>query len=134
MRIGELAARAGVSVRALRYYEEQDLLHPERSASGQRHYHESAADRVHLIQQLFAAGLSSRTIVQLMPCVDTGEATPAMLELLLAERDRIDRQIGELADARDRLDTVIASTKVRSCSHRRPHLTGVAAGPPRHPS
>ena len=38
MRIGELAARSGVSVRALRYYEEQDLLISTRSASGQRHY------------------------------------------------------------------------------------------------
>lgn len=144
MRIGELAARAGVSVRALRYYEEQRLLHPARSASGQRHYPESAVDRVHLIQQLYAAGLSSRTIVQLMPCVDTGEATPAMLELLLAERDRIERQMGELAEARDRLDTVIASTKVRTCvhqpprrqpsRHQPPRLTAAAGGPRRRPS
>ncbi|EFL24275.1 MerR family transcription regulator [Streptomyces himastatinicus ATCC 53653] len=144
MRIGELAAQAGVSVRALRYYEEQRLLHPARSASGQRHYPESAVDRVHLIQQLYAAGLSSRSIVQLMPCVDTGEATPAMLELLLAERDRIERQMGELAEARDRLDTVIASTKVRTCVHQPPRhqpprhpssrLTAAAGGPRRRPS
>jgi DNA-binding transcriptional MerR regulator len=32
MRIGELAARTGVSVRALRYYEEQELLAPERTS------------------------------------------------------------------------------------------------------
>ena len=112
MRIGELAAKAGVSVRALRYYEEQRLLTSTRSASGQRHYPDRAVDRVRLIQQLYAAGLPSRTIVQLMPCVDTGAATPAMMELLLAERDRIERQIGELADARDRLDVVIATTTV----------------------
>lgn len=117
MRIGELAARARVSVRALRYYEEQGLLSAARSASGQRHYPESAVGRVRLIQQMYAAGLPSRTIVQLMPCVDTGSATPAMMELLLAERDRIERQIGELADARDRLDVVIASTKVHACAH-----------------
>ncbi|MFI0780818.1 MerR family transcriptional regulator [Streptomyces sp. NPDC021212] len=115
MRIGELAARAGVSVRALRYYEEQRLLTPARSASGQRHYADGAVGRVRLIQQLYAAGLPSRTIVQLMPCVDTGTATPAMRELLLSERDRIERQIGELTDARDRLDVVIAGTEANAC-------------------
>lgn len=76
MRIGELASRTGVSVRALRYYEEQGLLVAERSASGQRHYPDGAVDRVNLIQQLYAAGLSSRTIVDLLPCVIDGNATP----------------------------------------------------------
>lgn len=38
MRIGEVAKKAGVSVRALRYYEEQDLLPAERSSGGQRQY------------------------------------------------------------------------------------------------
>lgn len=50
MRIGELARRTGVTTRALRYYEEQDLLAAERSGSGQRHYAEDAVDQVHLIR------------------------------------------------------------------------------------
>ncbi|MGW0212157.1 MerR family transcriptional regulator [Streptomyces sp. NPDC003233] len=73
MRIGELAARTGVSVRALRYYEEQHLLSSERSPSGQRHYSHDAVDRVLLIQQLYAAGLPSKSIVELLPCVVTAE-------------------------------------------------------------
>ncbi|MGY0020372.1 MerR family transcriptional regulator [Streptomyces sp. cg35] len=107
MRIGELAARTGVSVRALRYYEEQHLLTADRSTSGQRHYPESAVDRIELIQQLYAAGLSSRTIVDLLPCVVDGDATPELIERLAVERDRIDRQVADLATTRDRLDTVI---------------------------
>ena len=109
MRIGELAAKACVSVRALRYYEEQRLLASERSPSGQRHYPDSAVDRVLLIQQLYAAGLPSRSIVELLPCVVTGEVTPELLERLSAERDRIDTQMSALATARDRLDTVITA-------------------------
>ena len=46
MRIGELARRSGVSVRALRYYEEQGLLRPERSRSGQLLFTEDAVERV----------------------------------------------------------------------------------------
>jgi DNA-binding transcriptional MerR regulator len=115
MRIGELAEQAGVSVRSLRYYEEQGLLAPTRSGSGQRHYPEAAAERVALIQQLYQAGLSSKTIADLMPCVDARESTPESRARLAAERDRIDRQIRELTDTRDRLDALIlASTAPES--------------------
>ena len=82
MRIGEIAHRAGVSTRALRYYEEQGLLSSERTHSGQRTYPESAVERVRLIQQFFTAGLPSRTILQLLPCVDTGHASAESFELL----------------------------------------------------
>ncbi|MFC7814087.1 MULTISPECIES: MerR family transcriptional regulator [unclassified Streptomyces] len=126
MRIGELAARTGVSVRALRYYEEQDLLGAERSPSGQRRYPESAVDRVRLIQQLYAAGLSSRTITELLPCVVDGRATPGLLERLAAERERVDRRITDLLHARDRLDSVMtaATANLRtgaSCRREAPH-------------
>jgi len=108
VRIGELATRTGVSVRALRYYEEQELLLADRSGGGQRHYDDPAVERVHLIQQLYAAGLSSRTILDLLPCVDHKVNTPESRALLRTERDRIDRQIAGLTLARERLDAVIA--------------------------
>ncbi len=107
MRIGEVAVRSGVSTRALRYYEEQQLLSAQRSDSGQRHYPHEVVERVRLIQRLYSAGLNSKAIAELLPCVHTGVATPAMLERLSVERDRIDRQIEDLTDARDRLGKVI---------------------------
>ncbi|WP_020673952.1 MerR family transcriptional regulator [Amycolatopsis nigrescens] len=110
MRIGELAARTGVSVRALRYYEEQNLLTSARSPSGQRQYPDSATGRVQLIQQLYAAGLSSRTILGILPCVVTGEVTPELLDRLAAERDRINGRIDALTATRDRLDTIIGTS------------------------
>lgn len=109
MRIGELASRVGVSVRALRYYEEQDLLASVRSPSGQRQYPDSAVDRVQLIQQLYSAGLSSRAIVELLPCVETGDVTPELLDRLSAERGRIDAQVSTLVKTRDRLDAIITT-------------------------
>lgn len=109
MRIGELAARSGVSVRALRYYEEQQLLASGRSSSGQRLYPDGAVDRVRLIQQLYAAGLSSKTILGFMPCIHSRVSTPETLAALVAERDRIDVRIGDLRETRDRLDAVIVA-------------------------
>ncbi len=107
VRIGDVAERAGVSTRALRYYEEQGLLPAQRTASGQRLYDEAAVERVQLIQQLFAAGLASRTIVELLPCVDSGVASDEALALLRQERDRITESMAALAQARAQLDRVI---------------------------
>ncbi|MGW7825241.1 MerR family transcriptional regulator, partial [Streptomyces puniciscabiei] len=95
MRIGELAARTDVSVRSLRYYEEQGLLTSSRSASGQRHYTEAEVERVRFIQRLYAAGLSSRTISELLPCVDSPseDNSEAALERMAQERDRLSEHI-----------------------------------------
>ncbi len=94
----------------MRYYEENGLLTAERSPSGQRHYGEKAVDRVRWIQMLYAAGLSSKTIVKLLPCVENNEVHEGVLDLLRQERERIDRQVHDLVETRDRLDEAIAST------------------------
>jgi DNA-binding transcriptional MerR regulator len=113
MRIGELAERAGVSVRSLRYYEEQKLLTSTRSASGQRHYTEYEIERVRFIQKLYAAGLSSRTIAELLPCVDSPseENSDAALERMSEERDRLTAHIAELVQTRDALDRLMTSAR-----------------------
>ena len=110
MRIGAVAERAGVSVRALRYYEEQQLLESERSPSGQRLVADNAVERVNFIQLLYAAGLSSSSIRQLLPCVYSGRASQAMLDHLTEERERLDEQIAAMRAARDRMDAVITAT------------------------
>lgn len=109
MRIGELAERAGVSVRSLRYYEEQGLLTSTRSASGQRHYVEGDVDHVRFLQRMYAAGLSSRTIVELLPCSQApSEAnSDAAFERLVEERDKITAHIADLVRTRDSLDDLI---------------------------
>ncbi|AEB45390.1 MULTISPECIES: MerR family transcriptional regulator [Micromonospora] len=107
MRIGDIARQAGVSARALRYYEEQGLLTSERSPTGQRIYPASAVERVRLIQLLFTAGLPSRTILALMPHIDTGHGSPEAVELMAAERERISAAIAGLTAARDTLDRMI---------------------------
>ncbi|GAB2551617.1 MerR family transcriptional regulator [Nocardia heshunensis] len=113
MRIGELAKRTGVSERSLRYYEEQGLLVASRTPGGQRDYPELAVDRVIHIQELFAAGLNSKKIFEILPCMrdtDGGaneRATPELVHELRSERDRIDRTIADLLRSREVLDDVI---------------------------
>ncbi|MFC9435721.1 MerR family transcriptional regulator [Nocardia sp. NPDC057030] len=110
MRIGELSKRTGVSQRSLRYYEEQGLLTSSRSEAGQRHYSDAEVERVALIRQLFAAGMSSRVIASVLPCVESpgDQGTVEMaFETMTRERDRIDADIAHLIQTRNALDVLI---------------------------
>ncbi|MEU4414178.1 MerR family transcriptional regulator [Nocardia salmonicida] len=113
MRIGELAKRTGVSERSLRYYEEQGLLVSGRTPGGHRDYPDAAVDRVIHIQELYAAGLSSKKIALILPCMRDADgranerATPELVDELRVERDRIDRAIADLVRSRGVLDEVI---------------------------
>ncbi|WP_329377323.1 MerR family transcriptional regulator [Streptomyces sp. NBC_01716] len=115
MKIGELARRTAVSERSLRYYEEQGLLVSARTPSGHRTYPERAVDRVIRIQELFAAGLCSGKIAELLPCMrdeDGGPseaATPWLVADLTRQRARIDARIAELVRTREVLDDVIVA-------------------------
>lgn len=109
MRIGELAAATNVSPRSLRYYEQQGLLRPERTAGGQRVYSLSSVDRVIRIQELFAAGLCSSRIGQLLPCLDApaDERNSFLTDALSAQRQRLDDALRDVERARDTLDALI---------------------------
>ncbi|MBT2598136.1 MerR family transcriptional regulator [Arthrobacter sp. ISL-72] len=113
MRIGELSAATGVSVRSLRYYEEQGLLSADRTGSGQRVYGTAAPARVVLIQELFAAGICSATMVDLLPCMtDPGARTPMLRNRMLEERARITDTIANLTATQNALDRIITEIKI----------------------
>ncbi|MFJ6050404.1 MerR family transcriptional regulator [Streptomyces sp. NPDC092307] len=125
MRIGELSKRSGVSPRSLRYYEEQGLLTSSRSEAGQRHYSDAAVQRVSLIRQLFDAGMSSRVIATVLPCVDVPDDLGVAEETLTAmmrERDRIDAAVAHLIQTREALDVLIRANN----RHRAELSTGPA--------
>lgn len=70
MLIGELASAAGTTIRALRYYEQQGLLHPRRAPNGYREFDESAAALVGNIKLLLSRGLTTDDVRLLLPCLD----------------------------------------------------------------
>ncbi|WP_029089185.1 MerR family transcriptional regulator [Brevibacterium album] len=115
MRIGELAERSGVSIRSLRYYEEQHLLTPARLPSGYRVYDEPDVLRVRRIQVLLAAGLSTRRIVRVLPCLtqhDGGLALSCgdLYNELVAERDELLARMDALRASAAALDAVISAS------------------------
>lgn len=58
LKIGELAARAGVSIRTVDYYTTLGLISPaQRTASNYRLYSAADVDRIHLVQRLEVHGV-----------------------------------------------------------------------------
>jgi DNA-binding transcriptional MerR regulator len=107
MRIGELAARTGVSRRLLRYYEEQGLITPGRGLNGYREYGDAHVHVVEQITGLLDAGLPTRIIQQLLPCLDKSQSvyvpdvTPEMIATLRREQARLSERIECLTRNRD---------------------------------
>ena len=67
LRIGDLAARTGVSVDALRYYERRGLLRPTgRRVSGYREYPPEAAALVRFIKRAQALGFTLAEVEELV--------------------------------------------------------------------
>lgn len=105
MRIGELSRLTGVSARSLRYYEGLGLIRSARSNGGWRDFDDAAVERVVRIQHLFAAGLGSSTIAEILPCLDappeqrTGfldQRLAGEVARLEASRREIDRELDVL--------------------------------------
>ena len=93
MRIGEVADRAGVPAKTIRYYENLGLLPaPTRAANGYRSYDESILRRLAFIRAAQASGLTLGEIRGVLSFRERGE-TPCD-----HVRDLIDRRAAELDD------------------------------------
>ncbi|MEV6136288.1 MerR family transcriptional regulator [Nocardia sp. NPDC051990] len=139
MRIGELSERTGTSRRLLRYYEEQGLIAADRCANGYRNYDDRFVDRVGQIRGLLDAGLPTRIIKQILPCLDKPrtiyfpDATPEMLATLERERDRMSDRIRCLSRNRDAIAEYLEAVRTNVCSNGASH-TGPSVPDPRHNS
>jgi MerR family transcriptional regulator, copper efflux regulator len=115
MRIGELAERAGVTPRTIRYYESLGLLGPcEREGQGFRYYSEAELFRLKKIDALKHLGLALEEIGEVLPlyCEDpTGlRGKRRILELLRAHLAETDEKLAALhqfrADLQANIDRV----------------------------
>lgn len=105
MKIGELADRAAVSTKTIRYYESIGLLpEPARTSSGYRDYDAEATERLRFIRDAQATGLTLAEIQSVLELKDSGRNscahTRSLLERHLAD---LDAQIARLVDARTEL-------------------------------
>ena len=107
--IGELARRTGLSVSAIRFYEDKGLVEPMRTGGNQRRFLRSDIRRLSFILIAQNLGLSLAEIEDAMKGLPHGRTpnTSDWQRISGAIRQRIDAQIARLEKVREDLDGCI---------------------------
>jgi DNA-binding transcriptional MerR regulator len=116
-KIGTIAARLGTTVRTLRFYEEQGLVHPRRTAGGTRVYDAEDEERFAALLALARLGFSLETLAELArirPASHTGDEASHRVGERLRSMDEELRERARAID-RQRADIRRAQTFLRSC-------------------
>lgn len=98
--IGDLARRTGVPVRTIRFYCDEGLLEPARSAGGHRRFDATAVERLTAVRRLRGLGLGLRSIGDVLA------GRRSLDEAVAAERAALDREVAALAWRRSALRAV----------------------------
>jgi DNA-binding transcriptional MerR regulator len=109
MFIGEVARRAGLNPKTIRFYEEVGLLpRPARSQSGYRLYRAEALEQLAFVRTAQSLGLTLAQIKGLMECRPRAEPPCDCLGELLKEKIAdIDDRMEMLRRARERLEEAL---------------------------
>lgn len=121
MRIRELATQAGVTVKAVRYYESRGLLAPSRAGNGYREYDDADVHVVREIRALLSLGLTADETVPFVDCLragnDRADVCPASLDAYRTRIADIDRRIDELAGLRRQLADLLYDAEHHADHH-----------------
>jgi MerR family transcriptional regulator, redox-sensitive transcriptional activator SoxR len=131
--IGALSDRTGVAPSALRFYEDEGLIHATRTPGGQRRYHREELRRVSFIRVAQQVGLSLAEISDALASLPESR-TPNKRDwerLSASWRPRLDAQIQMLERLRDRLHTCIGCgcLSLRVCHLMNPDDIAAEHGP-----
>ncbi|MET9445188.1 MerR family transcriptional regulator [Streptomyces sp. NPDC006610] len=112
MRIGELAARAGTTARALRYYEARGLLPARRDGKGYRTYDEGDLKLLRQIRTLQDFGFGLEETRPFVECLRAGhpegDSCPASLAVYRRKLAELDALIEELGAVRAEVGAQLA--------------------------
>lgn len=117
MRIGELANTAGITTKALRYYEERGLLDAPRRTNGYREYDESHLRVVQEIQALQEIGFALEDTRPFVECLrsghEEGDACPDSMAVYRRKIAEVEAYLRQLTVVRDEL-----RAKLDAAAHR----------------
>jgi MerR family transcriptional regulator, redox-sensitive transcriptional activator SoxR len=135
--IGELAARTGMTVSALRFHEARGLLTPHRTSGNQRRYLRSDIRRVSFIMIAQGVGLSVAEIAAELAALPHGRTPTAddWSAISLRLKERLDAAIHRLTRTRDVLDGCIGCgcLSLSNCQlFNRDDVAGAAGPGPRY--
>jgi MerR family transcriptional regulator, redox-sensitive transcriptional activator SoxR len=109
MLIGDMAARTGLSVSAIRFYEAKGLIAPIRSPGGQRRFRRADIRRLSFIRIAQQLGLTIEEIAAELGRLPSGRTPTAedWARISRSIRASLDAQILSLTQMRNRLDGCI---------------------------
>lgn len=124
MRIGELAAEAGVNVQTLRYYERRGLLDiAPRTPSGFREYADNALRQVRFIRRAQHLGFTLEEIRDLLALwTDASQSCLAVERRASATLERIEGKIADLRQMSEALAKYVSACRNRTSLARCPLL------------
>jgi MerR family transcriptional regulator, copper efflux regulator len=116
LRTGEVAARAGVTVATLRYYERRGLIPvPTRTAGGFREYSPETVDVLRMIHRAKELGFTLREIRRLKDLNANPDASCADIHALAEKKQRdIEEQLRNLAQSRDTLRALLCDCSAKA--------------------
>lgn len=122
LKIGELAKKAGVTVRTIRYYEELGLITPaELSTGGFRFFSENDLNRILFIKRFKDLGLPLEEIQTLILGSQPGETKSQRLNasytMLENQLNKINDKISELQKAKEIIEKGLEALNIcKKCS------------------
>lgn len=122
--VGEVAARSGVAVSALHFYEKKGLIRSLRTPGNQRRYGREVLRRIAVIKVAQRAGIPLARIRDALDALPEGR-TPTVADwkrLSRRWRDDLDARIARLTGLRDSLDGCIGCgcLSLKACPLRNP--------------
>ena len=130
--IGEVASRSGLAPSAIRFYEDEGLVHPARRDGGQRRYQREVLRRLAFIRVAQRLGLSLAEIGAALASLPDSRTPTAKdwARLSRAWRPRLDEQIANLVALRDQLSSCIGCgcLSLRACALYNPADGAAALG------
>jgi MerR family redox-sensitive transcriptional activator SoxR len=134
--VGQVAARSGVAVSALHFYETQGLIRSIRSAGNQRRFHRGVLRRIAIIKVAQRMGITLGEIRDALDTLPADQApTPKDWKRLSARwRDGLDARIRTLTGLRDQLGECIGCgcLSMETCPLRNPQDRLARKGPGAH--
>jgi MerR family redox-sensitive transcriptional activator SoxR len=133
--VGEVAARSGVAVSTIHFYEAKGLIRGWRTGGNQRRYGRDVLRRIAIVKVAQLTGIPLAEIGAALSTLPDGRTPTAAdwRELSSRWRADLDRRIGLLTDLRDKLDDCIGCgcLSVSACPLRNPGdvLSETGAGP-----
>jgi MerR family copper efflux transcriptional regulator len=110
MNIGEVADRAGLPAKTIRYYEEIGLVRPVRSENGYRDFSERDLHKLTFLGRARALGFSIEDCRALLALYeDESRASGDVKRIAEGHLERIDAKLGELHAMRATLAHLVAS-------------------------